>query len=87
MGFWFWFFSHAAMALIPAQLCKFADLDLHIGVNNQTLFKRGSSETEDGETRILPANLQQDYLRVRQTNQKQPPPQFYSCSPVSESRV
>lgn len=74
------------MALIPAQLCKFADLDLHIRVNNQTLFKRGSSETEDGETRIIPANLQQDYLRVRQTNQKQPP-QFYSCSPVSESRV
>lgn len=61
------------MALIPGQLCKFADLDLHIRVNNQTLFKRSSNETEDGETRIIPANLQQDYLRVRQTNQKQPP--------------
>lgn len=40
---------------------------------NRTLFKQGSSETQDGETLIVSAKEQQDHLWVRQTNQKQPP--------------
>lgn len=47
---------------------------------NQTLFKQSSSETEDGETKIISAKVKQDHLRVRQTKQKQPPVlQLVSC--------
>lgn len=47
---------------------------------NQILFKPSNSETEDSETKIISANVQQDHLRVRQTNQKQPPGlQLVSC--------
>lgn len=52
---------------------------------NRALFKQSSSETEDGEKKIISGNVQQDHLRVRQTNQKQPA--VFGRSPVSESRV
>lgn len=65
--------DHHFTARISAQSVNLQLWTCPLVSGNQTLFKQGSSETQDGETLIVSANEQQDHLWVRQTNQKQPP--------------